>query len=184
MKTTKCYLLFLLFAAYFFAACNKSVDVQAPPPPAIDTINALKDATGITMGVAVSHSGMVNNPTYSGVVKRDFDGVTFENQMKHYSIVQSDGSMNFTRTDELVNASAGLQIFGHTLGWHQGQNASYLKNFSGIIGTSSTELLSNPGFESGLTGWATYNTGDPSGTATISAGSGSSEVRSGLHQSL
>ncbi|MBK8950993.1 MAG: hypothetical protein IPM85_00185 [Chitinophagaceae bacterium] len=52
-----------------------------------DTASVLKDATDVTMGVAVGFSEMVTNASYSGIVKRDFDRVTFGNMMKHSSIV-------------------------------------------------------------------------------------------------
>lgn len=165
----------------FFTACKKDDVINPtptpppPPPSTVDTINALKDATDITMGVAISYNQMLNDPKYSQTVKRDFDGVTFDYNMKHAAIVQSDGSLNFTNADALVNASSGLQIFGHALGWHQNQNASYLKTFAGINAPAGPDLVSNGGFENGLASWAIFNTNG----AAITTGSGVGEVRTG-----
>jgi endo-1,4-beta-xylanase len=144
-----------------------------------DTAGALKEFAAFPIGAAISLQHMLNDPAYAAIVKRDFDAVTFEYQMKHGAIVQDNGTMNFTNTDALVAASSGLQIFGHTLGWHQNQNANYLKNFAGIVLPSATELLGNPGFETGLTGWSVFNSGNPAGTSSITAGSGATEVRTG-----
>jgi endo-1,4-beta-xylanase len=93
---------------------------------------------------------MVTNSAYSGVVKRDFNQVTFGNLMKHSSIVKDNGTMDFTNTDALVASVGAMDIFGHTLGWHSQQNTTYLKNFSGLVVPAATELATNPGFESGM----------------------------------
>jgi endo-1,4-beta-xylanase len=144
-----------------------------------DGSQALKDAADFPMGVALSYTPMLSDAKYTEIVKRDFDETVFEYHMKHGAVVQDNGSFNFTRTDELVAAVGNQALFGHTLGWHANQNASYLKNYAGIVVPAAAELLSNPGFESGLTSWSTFNTGNPAGSATITAGSGSNEVRTG-----
>lgn len=162
-------------------SCKKNGEINVPGPVnnLPDSSTALKEATDITIGAAISYTPMIGNAAYSGLVKRDFDGVTFDYHMKHGAVVQSDGTLNFTATDDLVNAAASLEIFGHTLGWHENQNAGYLKNFSGIIAPAGPELSSNGGFENGLTGWSTFNSGNPAGKATITTGTGTAEVRSG-----
>lgn len=143
-----------------------------------DTSASLKDAAGITLGVAVDYTPMTSDAGYSAVAKRDFDAVTFGYEMKHGAIVQDNGTLNFTKADALVNAAAGLEVYGHTLGWHQNQNATYLKNYAGIVLPAAVNLLANGGFESGsgssFTNWSAYN-----GASSFSAGSGASEVNSG-----
>lgn len=144
-----------------------------------DTTGALKDATDITMGVAIDYPTMVTNSNYSNIVKRDYDRVTFGYHMKHGAIVRDNGTMDFTNTDALVNAVGSMDIFGHTLGWHANQNATYLKNFSGLTVPAAVELLQNPGFESGggaLGNWNTYNAQNGS---TVAPTTVASEVRSG-----
>ncbi|HMP91663.1 MAG TPA: endo-1,4-beta-xylanase, partial [Phnomibacter sp.] len=137
------------------------------------------EAADFPIGVALSYTPTMTDTRYLEIVKRDFDETVFEYHMKHGAIVQDNGSFNFTRTDEMVNAVGSNALFGHVLAWHSNQNATYLKNFAGIVVPAATELLSNPGFESGLASWSTFNSGNPSGSATITTGSGSNEVRTG-----
>jgi len=138
----------------------------------------LKDAADFPVGAAVS-STFITDAGYSGAAKRDFDAVTFEYLMKHGAIVQDNGAMNFTNTDALVTAIGAQDIFGHTLIWHQNQNATYLKNFAGITIPAAVEQLTNPGFESGLTGWSVFNSGNPAGTSTITTTTVPAELHGG-----
>lgn len=186
MKTFYRYILSITFAcSLLLAGCKKDVEENTtpepppPPPPPVENVTVLKEAVTFPVGVAISYTPYINTPAYSALVKKEFDAVTFDYHMKHGAIIQNNGSFDFTRTDALVQSAAPLQIFGHTLAWHANQNASYLKNFAGIVTAAGSELLSNGGFEDGLTNWSTFNTGDPAGTATVSAGSGSAEVRTG-----
>lgn len=144
-----------------------------------DTSGALKDFANFPIGVAASLNPMRNEPRYANVVLRDFNEAVLENDMKHGSIVQSNGSFNWTNTDQLVNLLGNTRLFGHVLGWHSQQNASYLKDFAGITVPASIELLPNNGFENGLNSWSTFNSGNPAGTSTIAGGSGAAEVRTG-----
>lgn len=163
----------------FLFACKKN-DGFGPSEGNIvlDTVTPLKTAAEFPIGVAISYTPMLNDGMYSVTVKRDFDAVTFDYHMKHGAIVKNDGTMDFSAADALVTAAGDLKVFGHTLGWHQNQNATYLKNYAGLI-LPSSEMLTNPGFENGLTNWSVFNTGDPAGTATVTAGSGATEVRTG-----
>jgi len=161
-----------------FSACTKMKDTGTLTTGGYtDTTTALKDAAnGNFIGAAIDFPAMVTNSAYSGVVKRDFNQVTFGNLMKHSSIVKDNGSMDFTNTDALVAASGSLDIFGHTLGWHSQQNATYLKNFSGLVVPAAVENLNNPGFEiSGIANWSVFNTNG----ATVSATTTTGEFRSG-----
>lgn len=144
-----------------------------------DTTGNLKDFASFPMGVAVSLNPLQTLPGYGAVIQRDFNQITLENDMKHGSIVQSNGTFNWTRTDQLVNALGTTPIYGHVLGWHSQQNASYLREFAGIVVQQAVDLLPNGGFENGLTNWSIFNSGNPAGTATITAGSGGPEARTG-----
>jgi endo-1,4-beta-xylanase len=167
---------------------NEDIVVNPIPGPGtgtgttVDTVGPLKSASGVTIGFAINHNSFLNNNAYRTVVVREASSVTFENEMKHSSIVQSDGSFNFTTSDALVNAatSAGLTLFGHVLGWHSQQNATYLKNLPGLGNTTGNELLLNGGFELGsatsFDNWSTFNAANG---ATINVGSGANEVRTG-----
>ncbi|MGC4101870.1 endo-1,4-beta-xylanase [Ferruginibacter sp.] len=141
-----------------------------------DTTVALKDVgKGGYIGVAIDYPAMITNSAYAGVVKRDFSQVTFGNLMKHSSIVDNNGNLVFTNTDALVASVGSMDIFGHTLGWHSQQNTTYLKNYSGLVVPAATELATNPGFESGMTGWSIFNTNG----ATIAASTAAGDARTG-----
>lgn len=139
----------------------------------------LKDAADFYIGTSTNSAPWFNEPQFSTIARRDFDGVTFEWLMKHGAIVRDNGQLNFTNTDALVNAVGDMQIYGHTLGWHQNQNATYLKNFAGITIPAAVELLSNPGFEGGLSGWNIFNSGNPAGTSTLVHTTAAGEFRTG-----
>lgn len=139
----------------------------------------LKDAADFYIGTSINAAPWFNEPQYSSIARREFDGVTFEWLMKHGAVVRDNGEFNFTNTDALVNAVGEMQIYGHTLAWHQNQNATYLKNYAGITIPAATELLSNPGFEGSLTGWNIFNSGNPSGTATLVHTTTAGEFRTG-----
>jgi endo-1,4-beta-xylanase len=174
-----------LMVAMVLNSCKKAEKTyETNFPNAADTMGILKDATDIPLGVAIDYSPTVGNATYMNVIKREFDGVTFAYNMKHGALVQDNGTINFTTADAMVNAcGTGIDIFGHTLGWHENQNAGYLKTFAGIIAGAGPDIVLNGGFESGgassLSNWSVYNSGVPSGSSVISAGSGASEVRTG-----
>lgn len=160
-----------------FSACTKLKDVGTlAKGNYADTTAALKDVTDITMGVAVDYPTMINNSAYATVAKRDFDRVTFGYHMKHGAIVKDNGTMDFTNTDALVAAVGTMDIFGHTLGWHANQNATYLKSYSGLVVPAAVELATNPGFEvGGMNNWSIFNTNG----ATIAASSAVGDAKSG-----
>jgi len=161
-------------------ACKKTPEVDFQNTGSFsETGTALKDAADFPLGAAVSLTPFTTDNNYSATAKRDFDAVTFEYLMKHGAVVQDNGSFNFTNTDALVAAVGAMDIFGHTLNWHQNQNANYLKSYSGITVPAAAELLTNPGFESGLTGWSVYNSGNPSGSATLAVSTVAADVRTG-----
>lgn len=168
------------FAALILSACSKMKDVGILNTNDFsDTATAIKDAADIPVGVAIDFPTMINNAAYSAIVKRDFDRVTFGYHMKHGAIVKDNGTMDFTNTDALVASVGTMDIFGHTLGWHANQNATWLKSYSGLVIPAAAELLANPGFElggTGLSNWATYNAQNGS---TVGPTSNAGEFRSG-----
>lgn len=137
-------------------SCKKdnSSPTPPPPPPSPPDTATIKGAASYTVGVAISYDLMKNNTTYSNIVKNQFDRVTFEYQMKHAPNVQNNGSYNFTNTDELVNiaTAAGLQVYGHTLVWHQNNNGNYLRS---LTGSGGPNILVNADFENDFTNWST-----------------------------
>lgn len=166
----------------FLSSCKRDPEVGILNTGSFgETGTALKDAADFPIGVAAGLNLMKTLPAYAATVKRDFDNVTFENELKNSSIVNSNGVFNYTNADEFVNiaTAAGLPVIGHTLAWHSQQAAGYYKSYAGITVPAATELATNPGFETGLTGWSVFNTGNPAGTSTITATTAAGEFRSG-----
>ncbi len=145
-----------------------------------DSSVALKSVAQFPIGVAINRGLYGSNTTYTAIANRDFNSFTFENEMKHNQIVQSNGTYDYSRADALVNAIGTTNnIYGHVLAWHSQQNITYLRNFTGLTAPAANELLLNPGFENGITDWAAFNTGNPAGTAQLTATNVSTEIRTG-----
>ncbi|MFF7990552.1 endo-1,4-beta-xylanase [Kitasatospora xanthocidica] len=83
------------------------------------TLGAAAAGSGRYFGTAVA-SGRLGDPTYSGILDREFTMVTPENEMKWDTVEPSRGSFNFGPADSIVgHASAhGQKMRGHTLVWH------------------------------------------------------------------
>lgn len=168
--TINYYGLFFFAVLISFASCKKSNSTNPTPPlpPVVVDTATLKGSASFTTGVAISYNLMKSNATYAALVKNQFDRVTFEYQMKHAANVQNNGSYNFTNTDDLVNTAqaAGLEIYGHTLVWHQNNNANYLRSLTAPGGAN---LLVNADFENDFTNWSTQvsSTAPASGTISI-----------------
>ncbi len=146
----------ILVAAFLIVnvSCSKK-EVSSPPvPPVVPDTATLKQAASFPVGVAISYDLMKNNSSYAALVKKEFDRVTFEYQMKHGANVKNDGSFDFSKSDELVTISqtAGLNVHGHTLVWHQNNNGIYLRSLTGSTGAN---LVPNPDFENDFGNWTT-----------------------------
>ena len=87
----------------------------SPPPTSPDTSGPLKGANTFLLGMAVEYSQMSGNALLAATVAREANAVTFGNELKYGSIVQNDGSFNYTTADAFYNlcANAGLQVHGH-----------------------------------------------------------------------
>ncbi len=83
----------------------------------------LKDYFTITgyfdMGVAISAS-FVDNPEKVKLIKRHFNSITAENDMKWSSLQPTEGNFNFTNADKIVAFAQanGMKVRGHCLCWH------------------------------------------------------------------
>ncbi|MBK8950994.1 MAG: hypothetical protein IPM85_00190 [Chitinophagaceae bacterium] len=70
--------------------------------------------------------------------------------------------MNFTNTDALLASVGSMDVYGHTLGWHSQQNATYLKDSSGL--TVIRLLLNWPqtlALKAACQGWSIFNSMAP-----------------------
>src|SRR5436305_8684937 len=133
--------LFFVTVIFLVASCKKNNDamVTPPPPPVtpVDSSGTLKSASSFPIGMAIDYTLFKNNLAYRNIVATEADQVTFGYQMKHGAIVRDDGSFDYSKSDELLNLAmgAGLQVYGHTLVWHQNQNGNYLRSLT--VGNSS-----------------------------------------------
>ena len=92
----------------------------------------LKDlarANGLMIGAEFTRSEYENDDSLRVVLQRDFEAITFGNEMKHDNIVINTGAFYFGQADKMVGwvKECGLKLFGHTLGWHSQQQNDYLQ---------------------------------------------------------
>lgn len=181
----------LLFAA--ISSCKKENVSPAPqppaPPPVQNTDTTLKAVASVPFGFAIGYDLFRNNAAYRTIVAREADQVTFDYHMKHGAIVKDDGSFDFSRADELFNLAQanGLDVYGHTLVWHQNQNGNYLRSL--IVGSatpSGANLLPAGDLEAGsgtsgngtslFTGWNLLVGGSAVASFAAVNGNGSSRA--------
>jgi endo-1,4-beta-xylanase len=75
--------------------------------------------TGRYFGAAVA-ANKLSDGTYVGILDREFNAVTPENEMKWDATEPSQGTFRFTASDQIVShaQSHGQRMRGHTLAWH------------------------------------------------------------------
>ena len=185
MKRKICGFILLLT---LLSSCKKKTGdagtTPPPPPPVVETV-PLKSVATFPIAAAASNGSFMTNTLSSGILKRDFNGITFENEMKNNAIVNGSGGYNFNTADAMVAAAqaSNIQIHGHVLAWHAQTQGAYYRSILSSSSISTTNLTQNPGFENGdatsFTNFTVLNSGNPAGTATITVGTGAAEVRTG-----
>lgn len=132
----------------------------------LERYEALNTYTNIPLGVGVGAQLYLDDEVVDSVIHQNFDEVVAGYAMKHGAMVGGDGTIDFTTADAFVDKAVdnGLKVYGHTLVWHQNQNASYLNGLIApeiIPGTEGENLLDISGLEDGsFTDWQRNNTGD------------------------
>ena len=83
---------------------------------------------GFLLGTGVSADEYLKRGGVYVLTNSNFDQVTTGNAMKHASVMGDNGYMDFTTVKNFVEAatSAGLEVYGHTLCWHEQQRYKYL----------------------------------------------------------
>lgn len=125
----------------------------------------LKNYTDMKLGAGIGIDLYMSDPVYRDIVNNNFDEVTPGYHMKHGAMVSGNGDIKFDKVDAFIaqTKQAGLSVFGHTLVWHQNQNASYLNSLIAptiIPGTSGPNTLPVAGLKDGtFSGWARNNPG-------------------------
>ena len=85
---------------------------------------------GFLLGTGVNADEYLKRGGVFILTNTNFDQVTTGNAMKYASIVRDDGSMDFSKVIDFVDAatSSGVQVYGHTLCWHAQQNVNWLNS--------------------------------------------------------
>lgn len=162
----KKYLLLLSVAALAFGSCSDDAgvyeefekpDITNPNPEEVVvetdyekyTLGELGDAAGVLMGAAVTKNDLDKSAT-SSIVYKHFKSVTFGNEMKNDAIMQANGRLDFTRSDQMVTdiINNNVQLFGHVLGWHSQQRYAYMNGLIEGAAVYGEELKAFIDFES------------------------------------
>lgn len=122
-------LAFLLWGAVPWAGCGGEAAITAPSspsatPPPIAAGPTLKEAgatSGRWVGTAVMSSLLRSEPLYAETLRREFDYLTAEYEMKWDPIHPGPEAWNYAGADAIVDFAErnGLRVKGHTLVWHQ-----------------------------------------------------------------
>ncbi|WP_320068559.1 endo-1,4-beta-xylanase [Micromonospora sp. RTGN7] len=111
---------------------------------AVGTVLALATAAsaGTTLATAAAEKGRyfgtavaankLSDSTYVGILNREFNMVTPENEMKWDATEPSQNQFNYANADRIVNHARanGMQVRGHALAWHS-QQPGWAQNLSG-----------------------------------------------------
>jgi endo-1,4-beta-xylanase len=121
---------FLLSAAVAAAVLVGGVTLIGPAEAAA-TLGASAAQSGRYFGTAVA-AGKLGDSTYTGILAREFNMITPENEMKWDATEPSQGRFTFTNGDRIVTQaqSNGSRVRGHNLLWHA-QQPSWVAGLSG-----------------------------------------------------
>ncbi|HHX17423.1 MAG TPA: carbohydrate-binding protein [Clostridium sp.] len=113
-------------------ATPKPTPTPVTPPPLINgtSLKELAESRGMYVGSAVgSVFYQRNDLMYHEILKREFNMVVAENEMKFDTIRPSKDQFNFTPGDKLIDFAEenGMAVRGHTLIWHN-QTPAWLEN--------------------------------------------------------
>lgn len=98
------------------------------------------------LGTGVNAEEYLKGSAVFLLTNSNFDQVTTGNAMKYASVVADDGTMNFGTVRDFVGAAteAGLEVYGHTLCWHEQQNVKWLNS---LIADKTVEIDPNEKIE-------------------------------------
>ncbi|GIJ50284.1 beta-xylanase [Virgisporangium aliadipatigenens] len=95
------------------------------------TLGASAAEKGRYFGTAVAVNKL-SDSVYVGILNREFNSVTAENEMKWDATEPNQNSFNYTNGDRLVSHAQanGMKVRGHALAWHQ-QQPGWTSSLSG-----------------------------------------------------
>ncbi|XVS67951.1 endo-1,4-beta-xylanase [Actinosynnema sp. CA-299493] len=122
------------------AAAPATTVAAATTTAASTTLASAAERSGRYFGVAVQGRKLAD-PTYAGILDREFAMVTPENEMKLDATEPAQGRFTFAPADRVVDHAVrlGKRVRGHTLLWHSGQ-PSWL---AGLSGTALRQAMLN-----------------------------------------
>ena len=96
-------------------------------------------ATTFSVGVAVNSFNLTGS--YDTTIRREFNSITAENEMKMQNIFTSSGTYNWAEVDKLLAYATAnkLNVHGHALIWHS-SIPEWLKNYSGTDAAFELEI--------------------------------------------
>jgi endo-1,4-beta-xylanase len=95
------------------------------------TLGASAAESGRYFGTAVA-ANKLSDSTYVGILNREFNMVTPENEMKIDATEPNQNQFSYGNADRIVShaRSQGMRVRGHTLAWHS-QQPGWMQNMSG-----------------------------------------------------
>ncbi|KAA6344675.1 hypothetical protein EZS27_007696, partial [termite gut metagenome] len=132
----------------------------------ISRYDALNTYASFPLGLGIDLTLYMENEKIRNIANENFDVLTVGYHMKHGAMVNGRGDLNFVPVDNFFSAiPQGISVFGHTLVWHQNQNASYLKGLIApqvIPAPAGSNLVDITGLQDGSFGggWNRNNNSD------------------------
>ncbi|MFV0589441.1 endo-1,4-beta-xylanase [Bacteroides reticulotermitis] len=119
---------------------------------------AQKHTPHMLIGLGMGAELYMEDAQFKQVADDNFQLFTTGNAMKHASVVNTKGVLDFTTIDKFFAAiPADMPVYGHNFIWHTQQNATYLNML--IAPTRIGNLIGNSDFEDGKTVWDTWGKG-------------------------
>lgn len=110
-----------LLALLVLLLCSTNVNAQGPRFGQPEMPGGMKDSYKdfFTIGVAVNQRN-VSNPDQIALIKKEFNSITAENDMKPGEIHPQEGVWNWEKADRIANfcRENGIKLRGHCLCWH------------------------------------------------------------------
>ncbi|MDX8142417.1 endo-1,4-beta-xylanase [Lentzea sp. BCCO 10_0061] len=105
--------------------------IAPPVANAATTLGAAAQQSGRYFGTAVA-AGRLGDSTYTGILNREFDMVTAENEMKMDATEPNQNQFSYGNGDRILNQARnqGKRVRGHALAWHS-QQPGWMQNMSG-----------------------------------------------------
>ncbi len=109
------YALICILSITLFSCQNDDDDDKEP----VEEILIIKDKAKFNIGAAIK-TKYLDEPAYVSALTQNFSQITAEYEMKMDNIWSSDGTYNWTQSDELVDFAKtnSMDVHGHVLVWY------------------------------------------------------------------